>query len=97
MDELSPWLSFVLNQVPAVAILGYWVFTLQREKKELQTYIFETDKEKDKVLDNLAKVIEKILDAVNVLPGGMTTVIQQELRLLLSEIKDLLNTRQNGP
>ena len=91
MDQ--PWIEFFINQVPAVAILGYWVYSLQKEKKELQQYIFETDKEKDKVLDNLANVIGKILDAVNVLPSGLASKLETEFRLLLSEIKEILNKK----
>jgi hypothetical protein len=93
MDQ--PWIEFFINQVPAVAILGYWVYSLQKEKRELQQYIFETDKEKDKVLDNLANVIEKILDAVNVLPSGLTSKLETEFRLLLAEIKEILNKKQS--
>jgi hypothetical protein len=94
MEEFSI-IKYLVEVAPVLGVLGWWVYSLKQDNKELRAYILETDKEKDKVLDNLAKVIEKLLDSVQVMPGNITNVLQTELRLLLSEIKALLSHKND--
>jgi acetolactate synthase small subunit len=94
MEEIDI-VKYLIEVAPVVGVLGWWIYSLKKEKKELQQYMRETDRERDKVLDNLANVIEKIMDTVSVLPNGLSHVLQNELKVLLAEIKAILLNRSN--
>lgn len=94
MDELNI-IEYLIEIAPVVGVLGWWIVSLKQDNKELREYMRTTDRERDKMLDNLARVIEKIMETVSVLPNGLSNVLQSELKVLLAEIKTILLNRKD--